>query len=46
MVFGLRKCAVAHITQGSMVMKGGIALESGTEIRELEEGGAYRYLGV
>ena len=36
MELGLRKCAVAHMTKGSMEMKGGIALRSDTEIRELE----------
>ena len=46
MELGLRKCVVAHMTKGSMEMKGCIALRLGTEIHELEEGGAYRYLGV
>ena len=37
MEFGLRKCAVAHMIRGSEEMRGGIALGSGTELRELEE---------
>ena len=46
MELGLRKCAVAHMIRGSEEMRGSIALGSGTEIRELEEGDAYHHLGV
>ena len=37
MELGIRECAVAHMIRGSEEMRGGIALGSGTEIRELEE---------
>ena len=46
MELGLRKCAVAHMVQGTEVKRGGKGLKSGEEIRELEEGGTYRYLGT
>ncbi len=49
MELGLRKCVVAHMRQGTMVMSGGgggITLKSGKELSELEEGVVYRYLGV
>ena len=31
MELGLRKCVVAHMTQGTIVMSGGIALKSGKD---------------
>ena len=46
MELGLKKCAVAHMIRGSEEMRGSIALRSGAEKQELEEGDAYRYLGV
>ncbi len=46
MELGLRKCAVAHMVRGRKVMEGGIKMESGKEMEELEEGEVYCYLGV
>ena len=46
MELGLKKCAVAHMIGGSEEMRGSIALRSGAEKQELEEGDAYRDLGV
>ena len=36
----LRKCAVAHMTQGTIVMDSGIILKSGKELCKLEEEGS------
>ena len=46
MELGLRKCAVAHMMQGTMVMSRCITLKSDAEISKLEEGGIYHYLEV
>ncbi len=43
---GLKKCAVAHMVGGKEAVKGGVALKAGREVRELEKGEAYRYLGI
>ncbi len=46
MELGIRKCAVAHMIGGKEVMRGGVPLKARREVRELEKGEAYRYLGV
>ena len=46
MELGLRKCTVAHLIRGRKVMDGGLKMETGKEIKELEEGEVYCYLGV
>ena len=46
MELGLRKCALAHLVPGRKVMDGGLKMETGKEIKELEEGEVYCYLGV
>ena len=46
MSFGIDKCAKCTIKKGSKVEAVGIGLESGQELRELEGGETYKYLGV
>ena len=45
MRLGLRKCAVAHMRAGKLRRRGGARTRL-SEISEVSEGGAYRYLGI
>ena len=45
MRLGLRKCAVAHMRAGKLRRRGGATTRL-SEISEVSEGGAYRYLGI
>ena len=46
MEFGLDKCAKATFKRGKMINSSNIMLNDNTIIKELEQGGAYKYLGV
>lgn len=44
MTFGIAKCSVAHMRRGRVVRQGGMRLQSGGTMKEVNE--AYKYLGV
>ena len=46
MEFGLDKCAKCSIEAGNKVESGGVQLSDGTEIADLQEDSAYKYLGI
>ena len=46
MELGLGKCGVVHIKGGKYAKLGGVTLESGGLIKELEENECYKYLGI
>ena len=46
MELGLSKCGVVHIKGGKYAKLGGITLESGGLIKELEQHECYKYLGI
>ena len=46
MEFGLNKCAKAIFKRGRLTSTTSIALNDNTKIKELEQEGAYKYLGV
>lgn len=46
MGFGLDKCAIAHIEKGKLVSCENMKLDENTEIKSLNQGEFYKYLGV
>ena len=46
MKFGLEKCAKARFKKGKLTSTGNIVIDVDTEIRELDQEGVYKYLGV
>ena len=46
MEFGISKCAMVEMKKGKMVNSEGIELPEGEQIKSLEEGEGYKYLGI
>ena len=46
MEFGIDKCAVIVLKKGKLIKTEGITLPNGKEIKSLEEGEGYKYLGI
>ena len=46
MDFGIDKCAMLAMKTGKVTKVESITLQDGREIRALEEGGSYKYLGI
>ena len=45
-IFGLEKCDKASFKKGKLASTGNIVVADDTEIRELDQEGVYKYLGV
>jgi len=46
MSLGLRKCGVAHMTSGKRKFRGSLTLEGQRQVRKMENGETYKYLGI